>query len=657
VFLDGQQNLAALTVPGVYGDIILPSPFIVGTPTNIMGLVGVASWGPLNAMIYFSAVTDGAVALGPPAVRKYDIMSYVEAATQVGGAIGFGAVRVSDGSDTAASAAVQPVAAAAATGTFTFTNNPTNSSTITLGTSTWTFVTSGATGNQTNIGANLSATLTALQSNLSSSADSQVVQCTYGNTATTLTVTDKTTGVAGNSFAIATNVSGASVSGATLSGGAPATQGVTITALYTGTLGNSIQFSIQNGSAANSYMAIVAFPGLPPEQFNNITGSGNAFWVNLAAAINSGNASHSSPSKYVTAAAGVATVMPTVGSATILSTGTDGATGVTDTTLMGQDTLPRKGMYVLRGSLCTDFTLCDMATTANWAAASAFALSELMTPVFATVSGDTITNALASVLNSGDDTPWGWAILGDWPYFYDAYNGLNRSISPAAFGIGILGNLSPQQSPLNKPLQGITGTQRSQQGLPYSDAELTLINTGRLDAIIPPANSWGGYYFTFGSGRNLSSNTAANGIEYTRMTNFLMRTAKSKAAGAVIGQLQSIQPNDQTRANAKALFDGFSAQLASPQVGLGIGGQGMIDAWAVQCDLNNNPPALQALGYLFLYWQVRYLNVVRYFVVKFMGGGNVTVSLASATPTIQQLLSQPAAAIGTSTLVTSSPRI
>jgi hypothetical protein len=51
------------------------------------------------------------------------------------------------------------------------------------------------------------------------------------------------------------------------------------------------------------------------------------------------------------------------------------------------------------------------------------------------------------------------------------------------------------------------------------------------------------------------------------MTNFLIRTAQSKAAGSFIGQLQSIQPNDQTRANAKALFDGFSAQLASRRSG------------------------------------------------------------------------------------------
>src|SRR5580765_4525347 len=273
VFLDGQQNLAALTVPGVYGDIILPSPLLVGTPTNIMGLVGAASWGPVNSMIYFSAVTDGAVALGNPTNRKYDIMTHVEAATQVGGAIGFGAVRVTDGSDLAATGFMQGTLAQQAAGTITFVSNPVALTTITLGGTTWTFVASGATGNQTNIGANLAATLTQLALDLNSSADPNVDQCSYVVSATVLTITYKTPGVGGNAFAIAVTVAGASASAATLSGGTAGTTGLNLSAKYTGIMGNQIQASVQQGSAANSYMFVVSFPGLPPEQFNNITGS------------------------------------------------------------------------------------------------------------------------------------------------------------------------------------------------------------------------------------------------------------------------------------------------------------------------------------------------------------------------------------------------
>jgi hypothetical protein len=464
--------------------------------------------------------------------------------------------------------------------------------------------------------------------------------CTYTLVGTQLNVQAATPGTAGNSITLAKSSTAIALSGSNLTGGsATGGIGLNLTAKYSGTQGNGLTFSIQNGSLANSYLVSVQFPGMPPEQINNVGGVGNAFWVNAAAAINGGNA-YSRPSQFIVASAGASTAVPTLSTPVNFSGGSDGDAGVTDATLMGQDTVPRKGMYAMRNSLVDSFTLCDLSTIADYAAIGSFGVQESMLPVFASPSGDTINSALGTRISAALDTPWFWYILGDWPSFYDAYNGVTRLISPSAFGIGIIGNLSPQQNPLNKPLQGISSTQRSAIGQTYSDIELSLINTGGIDTIIPPQQSPGGYYFSFGAGRNTSSNTAANGIEYTRMTDFLIRTAKSKAAGSFIGRLQSIQPNDQTRAQAKALFDGFSAQLAAPQFGLGIDGSGMIDfPWLVQCDLLNNPPAFQALGYLFLYWQVRYLNVVRYFVIKFLGGGNVTVTVQNNAPAPSQFAS------------------
>ncbi len=635
VFLDGTQNLAALTVPGVYEDIILPSPFIAGQPTNIMGLVGVGSWGPVNAVIPGSKPDDVALSVGYPMIRSYDLASYVAASSQVGGAIGYLMVRVSDGTDTAATGTIQSAITITAkytgvkgngircsiqngsaansymgvvampglapeqfnnvagptpaSATATFSANPVANDTLTIAGSAITFVASGATGLQVNIGTSLAATLSNLLAFLQASADSGLVKCSYSLSGGVLTISANQfassgsyAGTGGNSLTVAKVSTAITLSGATLAGGA---------------------------------------------------GTWQTFWTNLASTINNGNA-YSGPSQNVIATALVSTVAPTLSSPVQLTGGTDGASGVTDAMLMGQDVVPRKGMYVLRNSLADSFTLCDLSTVANYAAIASFALGESMTPVFAGPSGEAISNALATRVNSGIDTPWFWQILGDWPTFYDSYNGVSRLINPSAFGVGILGNLSPQQSPLNKPLQGVSATQRTQLGQTYSDTEMSLLNQGGVDFIMGPQQSPGGYYFSFGTGRNASSNTAANGIEYTRMTNFLARAAKSKAAGSFIGQLQSIQPNDQTRANAKALFDGFSAQLASPEVGLGINGQGMIDTpWQVICDLTNNPPAMQSKGYLFLYWRVRYLNVIRYFVVKFAGGGNVVV--ASSTQSFQ----------------------
>lgn len=630
-FLDGQLNLAGLSVPGVYGDIILPTPFLVGVPTNIEGLVGVGSWGPTNSLIPMSGLTDAALLVGPPKIRNYDIASHVAAATQVGGAIGFQAVRVTDGTDTKASNTLS-TGGTYASGTASFSAQPAVNDTLTIDGTVYTFTAA-------NIGSDLNHTLAILLNSLQNSGDANLSQSNYSVNGSVLTVTAKAVGTSGNAITLAKSSTVITLSGATLTGGAgTGGTGCTITAKYSGILGNGIKVSIENGTLANSYMVIVSFPGMPPEQFNNITGTGNAFWVNLANAINNGTSTHGS-SNYVTATAGASTAAPTLATPVTLSGGTDGDGGVTDATLMGSDVYPRTGMYVLRNSGIDAFTLIDLSTTADLAAIGSFALSETVFAVQATAKNDTIANALATRNSAGVDTEWLWLIIGDFPTFYDSYNSVSRLINPTAFAIGILGNLAPHQSPLNKPLQGISATQRSTSGQPFSDTELSQVNEGGIDVILPAMQSPGGFYYSFATGRNASSNTAARGVEYTRMTNFIMRSVQSKAAGSFIGRLQSIQPNDQTRNQAKDLIDGLMAQLASPEVGLGINGQGMIDGWVSQCDLNNNPPNLQARGYLFLYLQVRFLNVVRYFVVKFQGGGNVQVNVQSTAPSPQQFAS------------------
>lgn len=524
VFLDGQQNLSALQVPGLYIDIVPPQPFLTGVPTNIMGVVGAASWGPVNSPVFFSTPDGCAVMFGTPTSRatvgyKYDLASYVWAASQVGNAVAFCGVRVTDGTDVAATGSVQ-------------------------------------------------------------------------------------------------------------------TNCLTLTSKYTGTLGNKIQFSIVTGTLPNSYMAIVAMPGRAPEQFNNITGSGNTLWLNIAAAINNGNAS-SGPSQIVTAAAGVGTTAPTLATPVTLTGGTDGATGVTDTALIGADTTPRTGMYALRRTGIDVFTLCDHSTSANWAVMASFALSESALCVTADASGVSLATTMASRVSTGTDSAWLKLLAGDWPYFYDSVNQLTRLVNPCAFYIGLAGDLSPEQSPINKPLTGVVATQKSAASQTYSDAELSQAELGGIDLIVGPPVTPGGFYYTFITGRTTSSNTAGNEDNWTRLTNFLARSLNSKAAGSIVGRLQSLRSDDQTRSDAKALVDGFLASLKDPAVG--SYGNGIIEDFATQCDTGNNPVQLIVRGYLFLYAKVKYLNVVRYFVIKLAGGGNVTITSQSTPPSITQL--------------------
>ncbi len=665
-FLDGQFNLAALNVPGVYVDVIPPSPNIVGVPTNIEGIVGVGSWGPLNTPIPISKPADAATKIGTPLVRSRDLATYVWAGTQVGGAVGYYAVRVSDGTDTAASAVIQTncitltakysgslgnsIIYTAANGsqagsylvTLSFPGvNPEQYNNIGLGVGS---VTTVAGTTYTSVP---SATVTAPP--VASNAVQAVVNPTLSVYGTPTLVSGGTSGFAINDLLYFAN--GVILKVASVSTGVVATVTLQSGGQLTGGAVPSGNQSMVSTSGVGVGIPVFTFTwGLgAPTIVNpgsgylvaptiNLTGGGGtggsytallSIWLNLANAINNGNSTRG-PSAIVTASAGVGVAAPTLSTPITLSGGTDGAAGVTDATLVGQDTIPRKGMYALRNTGIDGFTLCDLSTASYFPVIDSFGVSENALAVHATVSGDTIANAITTLTSSGlDDFP-SWLIVGDWPTFYDSQNGLSRLVNPAAFALGLIGNLSPEQSPINKPLRGISATQKTTSGQTYSDTELSAAELGRVDLIVGPPTTPGGNYYSFITGRNTSSNTAASGVEYSRLTWFISKSIQSKAAGSIVGRLQSIRPNDKTRSDAKAMLDGFFAQLADPAYG--SNGNGLIDAWSVQCDLLNNPPASQPLGYLFAYCAVRYLNVVRYFVIKLAGSGNATVTTQSTPP-------------------------
>jgi hypothetical protein len=110
----------------------------------------------------------------------------------------------------------------AASGSIVFAGQPANNSTITLNGIAWTFVSTSPSGNESQIGANLGATLTNLVTALNASAVSQIAAATYAQTgSTTLTITHDTIGVAGNAYTLAAQAtSNGTPSGATLAGGA-----------------------------------------------------------------------------------------------------------------------------------------------------------------------------------------------------------------------------------------------------------------------------------------------------------------------------------------------------------------------------------------------------------------------------------------------------
>lgn len=490
----GALNTTALIVPDLYVQIVPPAVSqLNGVPTNVLGIVGTASWGPVNAPVDIGDMAAYARQFGALQNRKYDLGTAVAIATQQG-ANAIKAVRVTDGTDTAASGAL--------------------------------------------------------------------------------------------------------------------TTCITFTSKYTGTLGNSATVQIAAGSAANSWKAIVSMPGQVAEVYDNITGTGNAVWVAMAAAINNGQYGLRGPSQMIVATAGAGVTAPTAGT-TALTGGTDGATTITAATLVGVDTVPRKGMYALRGSGASVGMLADVDDLTTWTTQVAYGLAEGTYMICTGPLGDTIANAVTTRASAGVDSFAFKPIFGDWCYWADPVNGVTRLVSPQAFCAGRLANLAPQHSSLNKPLYGIVGTQKSYQNLQYSVAELqTLISAG-WDVITNPVP--GGNYFGMRVGHNGSSNPATQGDNYTRMTNYEAATLGA-GMGKFVGRLQSSAANDPLRAEAKGTVDSF---LQAQQ------DQGQIDSFTTQCDLKNNLPARIAAGYLQLDASIRYLGVVEKFLINMQGGQTV----------------------------------
>jgi phage tail sheath protein FI len=98
----GAINTTSLIVPDLYVQIVPPQNLVLnGVPTNIVGIVGTASWGPVDQPTIVGTMADYAQAFGPLMVRKYDMGTHVATAVQQG-AQNFRCVRVTDGTDAAA---------------------------------------------------------------------------------------------------------------------------------------------------------------------------------------------------------------------------------------------------------------------------------------------------------------------------------------------------------------------------------------------------------------------------------------------------------------------------------------------------------------------------------------------------------------------------
>ncbi len=364
-------------------------------------------------------------------------------------------------------------------------------------------------------------------------------------------------------------------------------------------------------------------PGFTPEVFDNITGAAPAaFWSNLASAVNNGNGALRGPSQIAVASLGTATATaPAALANQSLLGGTDGASGVGAATLVGQDTLPRRGLYALRGQGCSLGMLADADDPTQYTTQAAFALSEGLYMIATGPTGDSIANAVASKQAAGLDSYGVKLMFGDWLYWNDQTNGTIRLVSPQGFVAGRLANLSPEQSSLNKQLYGVVGSQKSGSPAPARPPATAAPNWPNCSATVstwsairsPPAAFWG-----VRGGHNSSSNAATNGDNYTRLTNYIASTLAA-GMGQYVGQVINAGLFRRIRATQLSFLQALLSQAI-------LGSTDGSTPFSVVCDTSNNPASRTSLGYVQSDAQIQYQAINEKFIVNMEGGQTVQVS-------------------------------
>jgi hypothetical protein len=635
-------NPASLQADGAYIAIQNPPGITTGVATDVFGVVGTASWGPINTAVHMGTPFDAAAAWGPvgaPALTDpYDLatdlsIAFSQASSQAS-LEGF-AVRVTDGTDTAATSVISGAATSA-------------SETVTVGGTAHTgdncnviFTSSAVAGSPLTVTyvAKSTDTLATIAAGIAAAINANAVLAAlsvYATVALDVVSVYQPTALSPQITFTESVTGGGATTTLTLSTGAAATGGATVAGIYTGSLGNQLVQIVQPGAGVNTWNYVLSLPILGiNEIFTNIPTAG--FWTALKTALASGQSGDRGPSQLGRATlTNTAVGAPTAGTYTF-SGGTDGRAGVTTAILQGSDTaVPKTGLYALRSLKPALGLTWIVGSTdrANDTAMKAFADSEGPEVLLTLPTGTTTAAGITAVQTAGVAGPE-VTYVKDWVYWFDAQNNITRLVPPTAFIGGMACTTAPQTNPGNEEINGVQGTERTNPlygtSQPYSLSEIGQLAQVGIMIItnpIPQGSVWGTPH-----GQTTSLNGATKGMEWWRTTIFLARSLDSKQ-GQYVDMNQSQQPNDPLRNQIKKSMNSFLQSITSSNGNLSV-----IDSYAFICNFSSSPSAVPGNGINtpasvqagFLYWLAKctYLGTAR-FIVGYLQGGVTVVSVGAS---------------------------
>lgn len=623
----GALNVPALTADDAYVQIVAPPSFVRGAPTDVIGVVGTASWGPVNVPVHIGSGQDAVQQFGSISAASlndpYDLatdlfLAFGQSSAQA--TLEGWAVRVSDGTDVAASAAL--TGAASPVGKIvTVAGTITTNDVLTI-----TFAGAGVIGAPVAVAYTVKAgdTLALAAAGLAAAINANgALAASQINAAATAAVVNTYAPVA-VTYTTTTSLSNGATETLTAGAGATTTTGATVQALFTGTLGNQTQIKLSTGIVAATTTVTVSPPVGMTEIYPNIPNA--TFWTSLALAINQGISTIRGPSQAVKILNPIGAVGVPATATITLAGGTDGRVGINTARMVGSGTsTPPTGLNALANlsPACgivwmagvTDLTAAPSMLAFNYAAGTSGILS--------LPTGTATTAAAALIQGIGANDP-SMLYAKDFITFFDTTNNVNRRVPPAAVIGGRWATYGPEQSPGNKPVNLVIGTERNDPvlgNLPYSSSEIGQLESVGCTLITNPIPR--GRVFGIRHGQTSSPNPVTAPAEYWRMTMYLARSAAS-FIGQYVDEMQSQDPNDPLRQALKLQSDQFLQSLK---------GAGQIDKFLTTCAFSSSPsaqpgngmntPASIAAHYLFCLWQVTYLSSVRFLVLSLQGGTTV----------------------------------
>jgi hypothetical protein len=268
-------------------------------------------------------------------------------------------------------------------------------------------------------------------------------------------------------------------------------------------------------------------------------------------------------------------------------------------------------MYALRNSKLSLFALVDCHDSSTFTSQEAFASTTGTQAILVGPAGQTVAEAMSNKSSAGIIKNYCVYLVGDWCYWLDTNNGgITRLISPQGFYGGLMGNLSPEEPALNKTVEGVLATQKTQQGQQYSDTDYVNMMQAGLEVISNPIPAGSAFGCETGKAAGIDLNN--NDVCIQRMANFLsLSLSRAGVLGAFIGRLQT----PELRQKAHDAITGFLQNLKTAK---------QIQDFKIVLDDSNNPNSRVVLGFMQANVRVELFSVVIVFLID-LNVGTVTI--------------------------------